>query len=199
MMRASRERIGPRPIIFIPGLDNSGPTHWQTHWQRSMSTSERLQQKDWAQPTLEDWVAALVKAVTQQPGAVLVAHGLGCSLVAHIAGFAQGRRVAGALLVAPIDLDQIPLPDQRLIGFPSTPRHRLPFPSTVVASRTDTLAAIDWSQLIAGDWGSRFVDIGKAGHINGASGHGSWPEGRGLLVELMGRMGSVARAISQEA
>jgi uncharacterized protein len=34
---------------------------------------------------------------------------------------------------------------------------------------------------IARAWGSRFVDIGRAGHVNGDSGLGDWPEGKRLL------------------
>ena len=33
-------------------------------------------------------------------------------------------------------------------------------------------------------WGSRFVDAGEAGHINGDSGLDEWPIGLGLLSEL---------------
>jgi hypothetical protein len=34
-------------------------------------------------------------------------------------------------------------------------------------------------------WGSRFVDAGPAGHINGDSGVGDWPEGKRLLRLLL--------------
>ena len=34
-------------------------------------------------------------------------------------------------------------------------------------------------------WGSRLVDIGPAGHINGDSGLGDWPEGKRLLRHLI--------------
>ena len=34
-------------------------------------------------------------------------------------------------------------------------------------------------------WGSRFVDIGQAGHINADSGHGEWKEGYALLQQFM--------------
>jgi predicted alpha/beta hydrolase family esterase len=32
-------------------------------------------------------------------------------------------------------------------------------------------------------WGSEFVNIGAAGHINTASGYGEWPEGLALLQD----------------
>lgn len=33
-------------------------------------------------------------------------------------------------------------------------------------------------------WGSRFVEIGRAGHINTESGYGPWPQGLELLHTL---------------
>jgi len=33
-------------------------------------------------------------------------------------------------------------------------------------------------------WGSRFVEVGKAGHINAASRLGHWDEGKRLLAGL---------------
>ena len=36
-------------------------------------------------------------------------------------------------------------------------------------------------------WGSELQVIGPAGHINGASGHGPWPEGEAMLLELIAR------------
>jgi predicted alpha/beta hydrolase family esterase len=37
------------------------------------------------------------------------------------------------------------------------------------------------SIVVAESWGSRLVNIGKAGHINAASGLGEWTEGHRLL------------------
>jgi predicted alpha/beta hydrolase family esterase len=35
------------------------------------------------------------------------------------------------------------------------------------------------------EWGSTFVEIGSAGHINADSGHGKWPAGIALLERLL--------------
>ena len=40
---------------------------------------------------------------------------------------------------------------------------------------------MDRAKEIALMWGSRLVDIGMAGHVNGDSGLGDWPEGKRLL------------------
>jgi hypothetical protein len=65
------------------------------------------------------------------------------------------------------------------------PLLRLPFPSIVVASTDDEYVTLDRAQQFARAWGSRLVNIGVAGHINSATGLGSWPLGRALLDELL--------------
>ena len=37
-------------IIIVPGLGGSGPMHWQTRWQKRLSTAKRVHQKDWDAP-----------------------------------------------------------------------------------------------------------------------------------------------------
>ena len=56
--------------------------------------------------------------------------------------------------------------------------------SLVVASHDDPYGSLDFSRGCADAWGSRWVDIGPAGHINGDSGLGDWPEGKRLLESL---------------
>jgi predicted alpha/beta hydrolase family esterase len=43
---------------------------------------------------------------------------------------------------------------------------------------------LDRAQGFAEAWGSEFVNIGAAGHINTASGLGDWPQGFELLQRL---------------
>lgn len=64
---------------------------------------------------------------------------------------------------------------------PLTP---LPFPSLVVASEDDAYVSLAGAKAFADAWGSRFVNVGAAGHINSDSGLGAWPEGRALLETL---------------
>jgi predicted alpha/beta hydrolase family esterase len=61
----------------------------------------------------------------------------------------------------------------------------LPFPSIVVASNNDPFLTTTRAREMARLWGSRFVDAGPAGHINGDSGVGDWPEGKRLLRLLL--------------
>ena len=62
---------------------------------------------------------------------------------------------------------------------------RISFPSIVVASTNDEYASVERARSFANAWGSTFVNIGAAGHINSASGLREWPEGRELLGELL--------------
>ena len=169
------------PILIVPGLYNSGPDHWQSHWERALPNAERVDQVDWERPALGDWTISLAEAVRSRPGAILVAKdGYGEHLPRP-----GGRCVRGALLVAPADVNREGPAGRLLIGFSPIPRPRLPFPSLVVASRDDPYVAIDRAEAFARGWGSRFVDLGRAGHINVDSGHGAWPRGRLLLNELI--------------
>ena len=64
------------------------------------------------------------------------------------------------------------------------PLHKLPFPSVVVASTNDPYVTPERARLFANAWGSKFVEIGDAGHINGDAGYGPWPEGEQMLVSF---------------
>ncbi|MFC6051089.1 RBBP9/YdeN family alpha/beta hydrolase, partial [Methylobacterium hispanicum] len=76
------------------------------------------------------------------------------------------------------------LPDS-VRAFAPLPRDPLPFPSLVVASRTDPHCDYARAEDFAYAWGAAIVDAGDSGHINVASGHGPWPEG---LMRLAGFM-----------
>ncbi len=184
----------PRPpILIVPGLFNSGRGHWQSHWEQALEGATRVEQSDWVRPTLGEWTASLAEAVRRNPGAVLVGHSLGCALIGHLAQINGGRGIAGALLVAPAEVNTNGAAGRLLEGFSPMPQLRLPFPSTVAASQDDPYVEIERAEAFARSWGSRFVDLGRAGHVNGDSGHGPWPEGRLLLDELVERIASEAR------
>ncbi|HEU4381966.1 MAG TPA: alpha/beta hydrolase [Anaeromyxobacteraceae bacterium] len=176
------------PVLILPGLYDSGPEHWQTRWMAGRPGFRRVEQDDWVSPRCQDWVARLEAAVREAgPEALLVAHSAACALVAHWA--AQSRRpVRGALLVAPSDAEAPSFPSGPT-GFAPMPLLELPFPSVVVASGDDPYVALDRARSFAERWGSRFVSIGDAGHINSAAGLGDWPEGLRLLQDLAGQAG----------
>ena len=172
-------------VLLIPGLYNSGPEHWQSQWERARGDCVRVEQRDWQTPVRADWVAALDDAVAAMRGPpVLVAHSLGCCTVAHWAATSGGARARGALLVAPSDVEAPSYPPGT-VGFVPMPMQRLPFPAIVVASDDDEYVTPSRAAAFAQAWGARLVRIGRAGHINSASGFGSWLDGQRLLEELL--------------
>jgi uncharacterized protein len=171
-------------VLILPGLYDSGPEHWQTLWEQADPSCVRVVQQDWETPIRQEWVAVLEDAVAAAgPDVVLVAHSTGCALVAFW-GAATQRVVRGALLVAPADPEAMSYPIGPT-GWRPLPLRCLPFPSTVVASSNDPYCTLERAQVFADAWGSRFVHIGAAGHINAESGLGAWPQGKALLADLL--------------
>jgi predicted alpha/beta hydrolase family esterase len=172
-------------VLLLPGLYDSGPDHWQSHWERELPNAVRIVQRDWETPVREEWVDNLDEAIAEfGSDVVLVGHSTACALVAFWAG-KSARTVRGALLVAPSDTEAPSYPAGPT-GWAPMPTAKLYFPSIVVASTNDEYVTLPRATEFARAWGSRLVDIGDAGHINSASGLGSWPRGKKLLAELTG-------------
>ncbi len=171
-------------VITVAGLWNSGPQHWQTHWERKHPGFTRAAHRDWNDPHCEEWVAELDAAIAMSEGPpILVAHSLGCMAVAHWASSGSPLHIAGAFMVAPSDVEASSYPVDAN-GFKPVPMARLPFPSIVVASSDDPYVTLERARAFAEAWGSTFVEIGKAGHVNGESGFGEWPEGEKMLMDF---------------
>ena len=168
-------------VLILPGWQGSGPAHWQSRWE-ALHGYARVEQHDWQQPRRGDWLARLDETVidSERP-VVLVAHSLGCILVAAWARFSRhSAKVRGALLVAPGDVEQPDLAPA-LPGWAPILLDPLPFPSLLVASRDDPYCRFERAGQLAQAWGSRLVDAGPRGHLNADSGLGDWPEGHALL------------------
>jgi predicted alpha/beta hydrolase family esterase len=177
---AQRPVPAPLPLI-VPGWRDSGPRHWQSLWEGHLPGATRVVQEDWVHPCRDAWVATLARAVLESPApVVLVAHSLGCIAAVHLPPEAASR-VHAALLVAPAD------PERRaaLHEFAPVPSQRLPYRSIVVASSTDPYCPARLAGAYARAWGSEFVRLPDAGHINVESGHGDWPFGLALLNSLL--------------
>jgi serine hydrolase len=170
--------------LTLPGLHNSDSGHWQSRWEARDRTMQRVIQENWKTPHCSEWVTKLDQTFEcTGPDAFLVAHSAGCALVAHWAVGCQQGCVHGALLVAPSDPEAATFPPGPT-GFAPMPLVRLPFPTVVVASSNDPFVTVKRAQAFATAWGSEFVLIGEAGHINSASGFGDWHEGFSLLSML---------------
>jgi len=174
---------GSAKILMLPGCGDSGPMHWQSRWEAENPSFLRVAQDDWTRPVCKDWRARLEDAVAQiGPETVLVAHSLGCLLVAHWAASTH-QRIKAALLVAVPDPAAPEFPSAA-IGFARPPMQPLPFRSLIVASSDDPYADLGYARDCATAWGSELVAIGAAGHINALSGLGRWSKGFELLRHL---------------
>ncbi len=164
-------------ILIVPGLRNSGPTHWQSWFEEQLPDTHRVEQADWERTCLSDWAARVREEIDAIAEPVwIVAHSFGC-LASVTAGFERAGQILGALLVAPADPNRFGEPVALL-------EEKLAFPSLVVASSNDPWVKGDVAQYWAGQWGSDYRNIGAAGHINVDSGHGPWPQGLGFFAQL---------------
>jgi predicted alpha/beta hydrolase family esterase len=167
-------------ILIVPGWRDSGPGHWQSLWAEQLPNAVRVRQDDWVTPRRSAWVASIAQTILEQPEPVVVAaHSLGCIATAHLPPEAAAR-ICGALLVAPAD------PERRgvLADFAPVPYQPLPYRSVLVASSNDPFCPVRLAGAYARAWGSEFVRLQNAGHINVEAGFGPWPLGLALLQSL---------------
>lgn len=172
----------PVRLIIVPGWRDSGPGHWQSLWAQQLPGAVRVQQDDWITPNRAAWVESIARTILAQDGPVVVAaHSLGCIATAHLPAEAAVR-IKGALLVAPADPERLAV----LSDFAPVPFQKLPYRHVLVASSNDPFCPVRLAGAYARAWGSEFVRLPDAGHINTESGHGEWPLGLALLQSLMG-------------
>lgn len=168
-------------FFTVPGFSGSGPQHWQTLWEQDDPSIVRIEQRDWEHPEVGEWSETIdraVRSVTKR--VILIAHSCGVAAVTHWAK-RYAPDIAGAFLVAPPDCERADL-EPAVRGFGPVPLDPLPFPSIVIASENDPYCDFEKARGFANSWGASFVSAGVSGHINTASGHGPWPEGRRLLT-----------------
>lgn len=143
-------------------------------------------------PLRGDWIARLEEVLLDRAQAqggpcILVAHSLGCLLVAAWASHSRNTHlVRAAFLVAPGDAEREELRPV-LTSWSPIPMQRLPFKSVLLGSHSDPYCSLERAQDFARAWGSEFVDCGAAGHINAESGLGDWPAGYEMLKNLQNR------------
>lgn len=171
-------------VLILPGRGNSGPDHWQTHWEAADPRLQRVLQAEWTTPHREDWVRTLADVLAQrQTPAILVAHSLAVSLVNYVvAAWPQlypGRAlpVRGALLVGPSDVEAADYPPGP-IGFSPVLLNPLPFPSIVVASTNDPRVTLERATQFAQAWGARLEIAGDLDHMGSDSKLGDWPQAK---------------------
>ena len=176
----------PVRVLVIPGLRGSGPAHWQSWLQSHFRRAVRVEQDDWDSADLETWATRIGETLAAEPAGpwVAVAHSFGCLALAQYVLSTCGRTahgVRGALLVAPADPGRFALDDLPL-------RQRLRVPATLLASDTDPWMSAQRAESFAQAWGSGFVNLGDAGHINADAGFGPLPAAKKLTEFLIHRV-----------
>ena len=177
-------KTGDCEILILPGYAGSEEEHWQARWAARLRTARIVEQADWHESDPEAWcarIAAAVEAATRP--VVLIAHSLGVVAAVKAAPRFPADVVRAALFVALPDIEHGRDLPGSVRAFAPVPRDSLPFPTLLVASRTDPHCSYARAEDFAAAWGASLVDAGEAGHINVASGHGPWPEG---LMRLAG-------------
>lgn len=168
-------------VLIVPGLGDSGPSHWQTWLQRQYRDSARVIQRNWQEPDLSAWADCIKAALEKDRNSswVAVAHSFGCLALAHHIHRSNStgadHRIAHALMVAPAN--------PKKFGLKSTDlgEQGLGVSSTLIASEDDPWMslneALDWGRR----WGGRCLNLGAVGHINAESGFNVWPFARHLV------------------
>lgn len=174
-------------VFIVPGIGNSGPSHWQSIWQTAHPHWQRLAVRDWDTVTCDDWVDGLERQLPHgEDRTIVVAHSLGCLALVHWAARSV-RHLGGALLVAVPDPASPAFPRAAATGFAPLPSRQLPFPTFVVSSANDPYGSVDHARAYAEAWGAELVEVGPKGHLNADSNLGDWPEGLELVEKLRHR------------
>lgn len=173
-------------VFTVPGLYNSGPQHWQTHWENEYGFV-RIEQKDWETPVCDDWLQTIDGAVNQHRlnEVVVIGHSLACCTIVRWAEKYK-RIIKGALLVAPSDVEAPSYPPGTT-GFSPMPKFKLTFPSILIASTNDEYVTFERAREFAGNWGSEFINAGDLGHINSTSNLENWHFGYSILKSLIAK------------
>ena len=177
-------RAAARPhLVIVPGLHGSGAEHWQSWLQRQVAGAVRVAQDDWSAPDLGRWserVADTLAALGQGPH-VVVAHSFGCLAAVRAAARHPALGIAQMLLVAPAEPSRFDLASV-------LPQSRLAPRSCIVASDNDPWMSATQAHAWALRWGSDWINLGNAGHINVDSGYGPFPLAREWAAGALNRI-----------
>lgn len=182
MSALPRLSLTPR-VLIVPGLNDSGPAHWQSWLQSQYRDARRVEQHDWTSPELDRW-AARIGSTLERGGAgpwIAVAHSFGCLALARHLLLHPESGVRAALFVAPAEPDRFGV--AALL-----PGSRLLLPSTVVASDNDPWMTAASTRRWARQWGSAWLTLGAAGHVNTEAGFGPLPLARRWVTAMSARL-----------
>jgi predicted alpha/beta hydrolase family esterase len=177
-------RAAARPrLVIVPGLHGSGAEHWQSWLQHQVDGAVRVEQDDWSAPDLGRWserVADTLAALGPGPH-VVVAHSFGCLATVRAAARDPALDIAQVLLVAPAEPSRFDVASV-------LPQSPLAPHSCVVASDNDPWMSATQAHDWALRWGSDWINLGNAGHINVDSGYGPFPLAREWAAGALNRI-----------
>jgi uncharacterized protein len=177
-------------LIYVAGVGNSGPAHWQRQWHEQDSSATWVEHVSWDVPVREEWVRDIARAVdAAEGGVVLVAHSLGCLAVLEWARTAWSPKVAGLFLVSVPNPAGAAFPTAAE-GFAELRLQKVPVPTVVVSSSNDPYGTSAFHSSVSDALDAELVKVGALGHINATSGLGGWPEGRRILERTLLAEGS---------
>tara|TARA_R100001369_G_C3326287_1_gene169831 strand:- start:1664 stop:2239 length:576 start_codon:yes stop_codon:yes gene_type:complete len=173
-------------LLNVPGIGDSGLTHWQTNWEMSFPEIKRVIQDDWEHQNCNDWVKTLEIVIrnNQDRPIILISHSLGGGAVIHANALDKLQHVKGVFIVALPDIEREDFPED-CSGFIPMPKKVLSIPGVMISSETD-----EWCEInVAEEWAEilnvPLINIGNKQHICGASEFETWEEGKRLLVEFL--------------
>lgn len=164
---------GAARLVVVPGLRGSGAAHWQTWLEQEFAGAARVEQDDWDEPDLDRWASRVIETVESlgRGPHVLAAHSFGCLATVRALVRRPDLAVAHLLLVAPAEPLRFGVADR-------LPQARLATPCCLVASDTDPWMSAASARAWSLRWGTEWINLGDAGHVNVASGFGPFPLAR---------------------
>lgn len=170
-------------LLVVPGLNDSGPGHWQTWLQAQFRDARRVEQRDWSRPDLDRWAERVGSTLDRCGGDawIAVAHSFGCLALARHLALRPDSPVRAVLFVAPAEPDKFGVAE-------ALPRTRLAVPSTLVASDNDPWMGVASTRRWAQRWGSGWLTLGEAGHINAEAGFATLPLARRWVMTMQARL-----------
>ena len=175
--------------VIVPGVGGSEHDHWQSWLQRQLKSCSRVQQQDWNNPVLHEWIEQFIKTVQaiQEP-IQIVAHSFGC--LTTVAALAQhpelNQNIKNLVLVAPANPARF-----GDAGFARESQNdyqqyfhqlKLQVPTQMIISENDPWLNFQDALQLAKAWKIRPKNLGQVGHINVASGFGPFPEIYDFLI-----------------
>ena len=93
----ARAAMRTAPVLILPGYGDSGPDHWQSHWELAIPRSGAWRRATGSSPgSRTGWRRSSASLAECAEPPVLAAHSLACPLVAHWAGRTRLARQGGA-------------------------------------------------------------------------------------------------------